>query len=223
MEVLAGSSLMICFYRKGYEMSRYYNDTFVEDVEENELAHFGVLGMKWGVRRYQNKDGSLTAAGKRKYKISSEGKLEKRSKAEIKSYDKKVSALKNAQAAKKRKEKIRKAVIDDNDLDTLYEHANMFTTQEINDAVNRSRAIGSLNDQRRVTASEAKKWIDTAVGYGTTISNVYKLLSSNEMQGAISYINDQTGSNLKLLPNSYQNYNQIYHPDNASKNEDKKK
>ena len=29
-----------------------------------ELYHHGVKGMKWGVRRYQNKDGSLTAAGK---------------------------------------------------------------------------------------------------------------------------------------------------------------
>lgn len=32
----------------------------------NELYHYGVKGMRWGVRRYQNPDGSLTAAGKKR-------------------------------------------------------------------------------------------------------------------------------------------------------------
>lgn len=34
---------------------------------EYELYHWGVKGMKWGVRRYQNKDGSLTPAGQKRY------------------------------------------------------------------------------------------------------------------------------------------------------------
>lgn len=34
----------------------------------NELQHHGILGMKWGVRRYQNSDGTLTSAGKRRYR-----------------------------------------------------------------------------------------------------------------------------------------------------------
>lgn len=33
----------------------------------NQLCHWGVKGMRWGVRRYQNKDGSLTNAGKKRY------------------------------------------------------------------------------------------------------------------------------------------------------------
>ena len=35
---------------------------------DSYLAHYGIKGMKWGVRRYQNEDGSLTEAGKKRKK-----------------------------------------------------------------------------------------------------------------------------------------------------------
>lgn len=36
-------------------------------MSEYYLAHHGILGQKWGIRRYQNKDGSLTPAGQKRY------------------------------------------------------------------------------------------------------------------------------------------------------------
>lgn len=38
------------------------------DFSSNFLAHHGILGQKWGIRRYQNEDGTLTSAGKERYK-----------------------------------------------------------------------------------------------------------------------------------------------------------
>ena len=36
-------------------------------MNEEYLEHHGILGQKWGIRRYQNSDGSLTAEGKVRY------------------------------------------------------------------------------------------------------------------------------------------------------------
>lgn len=47
-------------------------------MDYNEIYHHGIKGQKWGVRRYQNKDGSLTPAGKKRQRDTSPEAVAKR-------------------------------------------------------------------------------------------------------------------------------------------------
>lgn len=42
-------------------------ESWRQELYTSELYHHGIIGQKWGVRRYQNEDGSLTNSGKRRY------------------------------------------------------------------------------------------------------------------------------------------------------------
>ena len=64
----------------------------------DEILHSGIKGMKWGVRRFQNEDGSLTAAGKERYNPGSDSKDKKAKRLSM--FKKVVSAAKNVNGVK---------------------------------------------------------------------------------------------------------------------------
>lgn len=82
------------------------------NYEEEYLAHHGTKGQRWGVRRFQNSDGSLTAAGKLRYSVGNGGrsiskKVDPKSAAKLKKRQAKEAAklerLKIKEAAKNEK------------------------------------------------------------------------------------------------------------------------
>ena len=81
-------------------------------IENDELQHHGIPGMKWGIRRFQNKDGSLTSAGKKRKSLKDtvkEYSAAKKKKASLEKARKTRAA--NKKAAEEREEKIKSGKI----------------------------------------------------------------------------------------------------------------
>ena len=79
---------------------------YVIHKSDGELTHWGIKGMKWGIRRYQNKDGSLTPAGKKKLraeqaKVREQEAINKKRKSVQASFDR-LEARKKAAADEKK-------------------------------------------------------------------------------------------------------------------------
>jgi len=138
-------------------------------LDDDELAHFGILGMKWGVRRYQNADGTLTSEGKARL-----DKKRARREARIR---KRINRAHAREERRKKKFEKRKTQIS-KDPAQILKYQDLFTNQELNDAKYR---IGLINDFKQMKIdklNKGKKTVDTLLSYGDTINNALKFINS---------------------------------------------
>lgn len=102
-------------------------------MAENYLAHHGILGMKWGRRRYQNPDGSLTDEGKRRYGV----------RVVIRSSKKKKTASDKPVAFD---DDVKQIVMRSGNPSEILKYQDKLTSQELNEALSRVRSVDSLSD-----------------------------------------------------------------------------
>lgn len=156
-----------------------------------ELYHWGITGMKWGVRRYQNKDGSLTPAGKKRYKSTEE---------ELKAREK---VIKNAERSRAKLAKLeaKKADLDAREK-ALQEDANrkanapkQKTIKEMTDDELRERTT-RLNLEKNYAQAVKDTTPEAKVGRGKRFVNTFadKLVDSfaEKSAGAVSDMAAQT-------------------------------
>jgi hypothetical protein len=107
---------------------------YVKIQNGNELYHHGIKGQKWGIRRFQNEDGTRTAAGKKRRSYIAEGAKSIRSKIK-------------GRKAKKNQPVDHDELVKSTNAKYLYKHRNQLSDAELANRVNRLNMEANLRKQ----------------------------------------------------------------------------
>lgn len=187
--------------------------------DEDELTHWGVRGMRWGVRRFQNKDGTLTKAGQKRYndelaKVRTEEKTLKNRKSVQNKLDKLAARKKAVEDGKKeldgnqgKSSRKAKKNLTPEDANPAKKSIKDMTDDELAKAVNRARLEESyrqLNPEPPVKQSLVKKLVNDVVA-PAAVNSGKRFLENALNKMADKALNGKgDGNSLEALKKTYE-------------------
>jgi len=155
----------------------YYGATSFDD----SIMHYGVKGQKWGTRRWQNQDMSLTPAGRIHYGVgdgNGQRKSKRQERSEAKRYAKQQKTIARENESQDRRAARMDEAVSKGDAAYIRKHLDELSDKEIDAAMYRidvkKKLDGIVHDDRRNTLSEIK----TVVEISTPVASIKKKLFS---------------------------------------------
>lgn len=187
-------------------------------MENVELQHHGTKGMKWGVRRYQNKDGSLTPDGKKRYGIGQYIKNYKTKKKRKQALEKAREVRKTKQEEAKELEEKRSKLLKSTDASELYKNRDLLTTAEINERLMRLDTERRLSQVAESTKTSGMDRVNKALAIGKKINEVYEFTNTPMMKA----FKKQLGLNVEPVSKAF-DINDVYKKMGTMSSEEVKK